>query len=168
MRHFVGLKEMAPSGADFFLLDRTVINALGKFGEKNTSLLSLISWMGFRQNSITYNKQKRAYGKSGWTLQKKLKLVADSITAFSYTPIRLISWFGACTLLVGLASLGGDWWLKNSPLYFPILICISGLQMLMMGVMGEYLWRTFDESRRRPSYLIEEATHPVLLSFFEE
>ena len=70
MRHVVGLKEMPSSGADFFLIDRLVVDALNEFNENNASLLALLTWMGFRQASITYDKQARLYGRSGWNLKK--------------------------------------------------------------------------------------------------
>ena len=94
MRHVVGLKEMPPTGADFFLLDRQVLDAFLEFKESNVSVYALISWMGFRQETITYDKQARVHGHSGWTLKKKLKLLVDSITSFTYLPIRLMSYMG--------------------------------------------------------------------------
>jgi dolichol-phosphate mannosyltransferase len=165
MRHVVGLKEMPPTGADFFLVDRYVLDAFRQFKESNVSIMALISWMGFRQETITYDKQARIHGNSGWTLKKKLKLLVDSITSFTYLPIRLMSYLGFFVAFAGFIyagivianSLAGHPVEGWSSLMVVILI-IGGIQMLMMGVLGEYLWRALDESRGRPRYLIEATT----------
>lgn len=165
MRRFVGLKAMPAAGADFFLLDRRVLDAFLQFNESNVSILALIAWMGFHQVTITYDKQARLYGRSGWSLEKKLKLVLDSVTSFTYFPMRVMSYLGFVVALCGffyaslviISAFSGrapEGW---SSLMVVILV-VSGLQMLMMGVLGEYLWRALDESRRRPRYLIEATT----------
>ena len=165
MRHVVGLRDMPATGADFFLVDRCVVNAIRRFSETNASLLALITWMGFRQESITYDKHARLHGRSGWSLKKKLKLVVDSVAAFTYLPIRLMSYLGFVVALLGflyaaivvanaIAGRPVEGW---SSLMVVVLI-VGGIQMLMMGVLGEYLWRALDESRRRPRYLIEATT----------
>jgi polyisoprenyl-phosphate glycosyltransferase len=171
MRHVVGLRNMPPTGADFFLLDRQVLNAFLEFKESNVSVLALISWMGFRQETITYDKQARLYGHSGWTLKKKLKLLVDSITSFTYLPIRLMSYLGFVVAFIGFiyAGLVVENYFAGQPApgwssLMVVVLVIGGIQMLMMGVLGEYLWRALDESRRRPRYLIEattEANTPV-------
>jgi len=162
MRTIVGIKEMPATGADFFMLDRQVVNAFRQFGETNVSILALITWMGFRQSSITYDKQPRLHGRSGWSLRKKVKLAIDSITSFSYFPIRLMSYLGFAISLLGFLyacfiifhAITGQPPQGWSSLIVVVLV-VGGIQMLMMGVLGEYLWRTLDEARRRPRYLIE-------------
>ena len=162
MRRIAGIKDMPATGADFFLIDRAVVDALHRFEEQNCSLFALITWMGFRQSTIVYDKQPRAHGHSGWTLKKKLKLLVDSITSFTYLPIRLMSYTGAATALAGFVYAGfvivhavagrpPQGW---SSLMVVVLV-FSGLQMLMTGVLGEYVWRTLAEARGRPRYLIE-------------
>ncbi|MEK9162976.1 MAG: glycosyltransferase family 2 protein, partial [Chloroflexota bacterium] len=74
MREMVGMKEMPSTGADFFLIDRQVIDVLSQFKESNASILALITWLGFRQESVIYDKRARQHGRSGWDLEKKLKL----------------------------------------------------------------------------------------------
>jgi dolichol-phosphate mannosyltransferase len=165
MRRIVGLRELPAAGADFFLIDRRVLDALRQFKEINVSITALMTWMGFRQASITYIKKARLYGRSGWTLEKKLKLVADSVTSFTYLPIRLMSYVGFLVAFLGFAYAGvvvfnaltGEPAQGWSSLMVVVLI-IGGVQMLMMGVLGEYLWRALDESRQRPRYLIEATT----------
>ncbi len=165
MRSVVDMKEMPATGADFFLLDRDVVEAFSRFSESNASILALITWMGFRQATITYDKGARLHGRSGWSLKKKLKLVVDSVTSFSYVPIRFMSYVGfavACAgfvyaALVILNSLRGAPVQGWSSLMVVVLL-VGGIQMVMMGVLGEYLWRALDESRRRPRYIIEAKT----------
>lgn len=169
MRHLVGLKQMPAAGADFFLLDRKVAATLSQFHESNVSVLALLSWMGFRQDTVDYIKEARAHGRSGWTFRRKVKLFIDSVTAFSYLPIRLITCVGFIVALMGFFYAAVV--LTNAVLGHPIegwtslmvvVLIIGGVQMLMMGVLGEYLWRSFDESRKRPRFLIEATTETLL------
>ena len=152
-------------GADFFLVDQDVLKAFRRFREGNASILALITWMGYSQTFISYTKQPRAAGESGWTLKKKLKLFVDSVTGFSYFPIRLMSYVGVTVALLGFLyaiflifnALFGSPVAGWTTLLVVVLI-LGGVQMLMMGVMGEYLWRALDEARHRPLYLVEEMT----------
>lgn len=167
MRHLVGLKEMPSTGSDFFLIDQCVLKAFRQFHESHVSILALITWMGFRQASIIYDKQARQFGRSGWNLEKKLKLVVDSITSFTYLPVRFMSYLGFLVALLGLGYAGVVIFnaLRGQPVQgwsslMLVVLVIGGIQMLMMGILGEYLWRALDESRRRPMYLIEAVTDP--------
>ena len=152
-------------GADFFLVDRQVAEAFSHFREANVSILALITWMGFRQVVIPYDKEARLHGRSGWDLKKKLKLVVDSVTSFSYLPIRFMSYLGFVVAFLGfvyagvviLNALHGGLVQGWSSLMVVVLV-VGGLQMLMMGMLGEYLWRALDESRRRPRYIVEATT----------
>lgn len=162
MRHMVGIKEMPSMGADFFLIDRSVTDALRQFNESNASILALITWMGFRQATITYDKQARKHGRSGWSLEKKIKLAVDSITSFTHLPIRLMSYIGLIVAMLGFlyavvvivnAFAGRS--IQGWASLMVVLLVVGGIQMLMMGVLGEYLWRALDEARQRPRYLIE-------------
>lgn len=165
MRAVIGMRELSATGADFFMIDRRVIDAYRDFDERNVNLFALLAWMGFRQDTITYTKDARLYGQSGWTLKKKIKLAVDSITAFSYLPVRVMSWTGVFTAIAGLlyalfiiynafAGQPVEGW---SSLMVAVML-IGGFQMLMLGVLGEYVWRALDESRRRPRYTIEAET----------
>jgi len=169
MRNVVGMKEMPAMGADFFLVDRQVAEAFSGFSEANVSILALITWMGFRQVVIPYDKEARLHGRSGWDLKKKLKLLVDSVTSFSYLPIRFMSYLGFVVAFLGFTYAGvvffnafhGDPVQGWSSLMVVVLV-VCGLQMLLMGVLGEYVWRALDEARRRPRYLLEATTerHP--------
>jgi glycosyltransferase involved in cell wall biosynthesis len=163
MRRMDGLSQMPARGADFFLVDRAVIDAFKQHLERNISVLALITWLGFRQEQIEYDKQARAHGTSGWTLRKKIRLVVDSVVSFSDAPIRLCTYLGAGLLVMafGLALAG----LSLLPslgagllLLLAAVVGLGGVQLVGLGLVGEYVWRTLDEARRRPPYLIEAAT----------
>ncbi|MBI2240178.1 MAG: glycosyltransferase [Magnetospirillum gryphiswaldense] len=164
MRHVAGLKETPAMGADFFLMDRRVVDAFAQFGERNVSIVALVQWMGFQQAQITYVKDARLHGESGWSLSKKIKLTIDSLLSFSYLPIRLMSAVGIGVAIAGfvyaLYVFGAALARQSVPGYPSLMVALlilSGLQMVMLGVLGEYMWRSYDESRRRPRWLVEAA-----------
>ncbi len=161
----LGLTEMPPTGADFLLVDRQVIDAYNAIPEKHTSFLAMILWLGFRQTSVRYVKQARHAGQSKWTLAKKLKLFADSIVSFSYAPIRAISWLGVIFIVCGVIFTGIalSAWVTGHRLasagllvVFLTLLIGQGAVLLSLGILGEYVWRAFDEARGRPRYVLEE------------
>ena len=164
MRKFVGFKEMPQNGADCFLVDKHVLKTIKQFNETNVSIFALLSWIGFKQSIIYYEKDKRIHGGSGWTFEKKLKLLIDSVTSFSYFPIRIISLIGIIFALAGFiyaVFVGSFAFAQGRPLGWTSLMIVilitSGVQMLMLGLLGEYLWRALEESRRRPQYIIEDS-----------
>jgi len=166
MNHLSDVKQ-PPTGADVFLIDRIAIEAFKESHEKNTSITMLISSLGFSQGFIEYIKEARYAGGSKWTFAKRIKLFLDSLISFSYIPLRFMSLVGLFVTIVGLLYamfLVVNALLKNvleawSSLMAAV-ITLGGLQMLMMGILGEYLWRTYDEVRRRPRYIIEKSTIP--------
>lgn len=163
MRRFA-IAEMPETGADFLLMDRVVLDALRAAPERHTSLLALIQWMGFAQTQILYTKEARTAGASKWNFSKRLKLALDSFVSFSYAPIRLVSGLGIAFALLGFCAavvliirrliLGNP--IEGWTSLMCVVVVLSGVQLLMLGILGEYLWRTFDESRQRPRYIIEE------------
>jgi polyisoprenyl-phosphate glycosyltransferase len=169
MRNFVGIRNMADSGADFFLIDRRGIDAVTSYKENNVSVLALICWIGLPQESITYVKQPRLHGKSGWNLEKKLKLVVDSITSFTYRPVRAMSYLGIATAVLGFVYaavvVANTLWTQTAPTGWAslmvVVLIVGGIQMVMMGVLGEYLWRALDESRDRPRYIVERTSRDL-------
>jgi dolichol-phosphate mannosyltransferase len=160
MRELVGMKEIPANGADFFLVDRVVLDAFRRSLERNTSVFALIAWFGFRQEYIEYDKQPRASGKSGWTLARKIKLVIDSVTSFSDFPLRWCLYGGLSLMtvsavvgLVGLVllpSLGA-----GLLLVVALVLLLSGLQLSALAIVGQYVYRALDEARGRPTYVIE-------------
>jgi dolichol-phosphate mannosyltransferase len=158
-------ETLPPQGADFFLLDRKVMDALRRCGESNFSILALILWLGFQQSQIHYDKQARLHGRSSWNFAKKVRLVIDSIISFSHLPLRLISVFGflvACAGFLYAIYIAVSYFWVQAPVegwssLMVITLVLAGTQMVMLGVIGEYVWRTLHESRRRPRYNIERA-----------
>lgn len=158
------LKNMPQMGTDVFLIDRKVVNAIKDMKEKNTSIFGLILWSGFHQTVISYEKGTRYKGLSKWTLGKKIKLFIDTFVSFSYFPIRLISVAGI--LLAFFGFIYAIVVIMNRLFFFKaiegwaslmvVLLIVSGIQMLMLGILGEYLWRSFDESRKRPVFIIDK------------
>jgi polyisoprenyl-phosphate glycosyltransferase len=162
MRHIVGLRDMPAAGADCFLIDRVVIDGFRRFPERNSSVFALITWMGFPQTTVFYSKQPRLHGKSAWSLTRKVKLLVDSITAFSLFPVRALSGLGCVLSMVGIVTLiaaviraAGPAVADMSMLLLGAVLFVGGTQLVMAGVLGEYLWRVLDESRGRPRYLVE-------------
>ena len=164
MNHLTDIRQ-APTGADVFLIDRTVIEAFKQSAEKNISVYMLIAWLGFSQTSIEYIKEERHSGKSKWSFSKKLKIFFDSLISFSYVPLRMMSLIGAITFLAGMSY--GIFIFLNALCENPVegwsslmivVLLLGGFQMAMMGMLGEYLWRTYDEARQRPRYVIEKNT----------
>lgn len=158
------LADYPTGGFDFFLVDRQVVTDLNRIQEKNTNIMTLVYWLGYKPVMIPYIRRQRAKGKSRWTFAKKVKLFIDTFVAFSFVPIRILSALG---LLVAVGSFlyGGYvlsyWYFYGIEVkgYVPIIVALafnSGLQMAMLGVLGEYLWRTLDEVRRRPQFVIDE------------
>jgi len=163
MMRILNRPDITSKGADFFLIDRLVVAALRQFGESNLSLFALLQWMGFRQGKVVYQKDQRLHGRSGWSLRKKLKLFLDSITAFSFAPIRLMSGLGMLVALLGFIYAATV--IENAFVGQPVegwssimvaVLILGGLQIVMLGILGEYLWRSLDETRKRPRYLIED------------
>ena len=169
MRRLVGMKEMPAYGADFFLADRSVLEAFRRFEERGMSVLALIVWLGFSQAHIEYDKEARASGRSGWTLSRKISLVVDSITAFSNFPIRLCGCAGGLFVAaaIPLGAIGAIM-LPSSGAGLVIavaaMVLLTGIQLLAIAIVGEYVWRALEEARRRPQYVIERLAgrHPLM------
>jgi dolichol-phosphate mannosyltransferase len=163
MKKFI-LSDMPSGGFDFFLIDKKVAQIVSRSQEKNTSLIGLILWLGFDRKIIYYTRQKREVGKSMWTFRKKFKYFIDSITAFSYWPLRLASIFGIVISLGGFFYIGWIFYMYCFMVVTPpgwsalmvIVLFVSGIQLIMLGVIGEYLWRNFDETKKRPVYVVDE------------
>ena len=160
----IAIKEMPLGGFDCFLIDRKVVEVLKLMDEKNSTLMGQILWSGFKTTQIYYTRLKREKGKSRWTFSKKFKLFSDSILAFSFLPIRFMSLlgfvmsFGTIIYMIYIVhsyfvnGINVEGWTAM----MLINLFFFGLIFLSLGIMGEYLWRTLDASRNRPTYIIEE------------
>lgn len=157
------VKDYPDGGFDLMLLDKTLLPYMRDMG-KNTHPNLYAYWLGVPPKILYYHRAKREYGKSRWTLGKKLRLFVDTITGFSVVPIRMISTFGLVVAL--LSFLYGAYIFFNAlfdrfevPGYPTIIVLItffSGLILVMLGIIGEYLWRIFDTSQGNPESVIDE------------
>ena len=158
------LKNMPKGGFDCFLIDKQVCKKVAEMKEKNTSIMGQILWCGFKTEKIYYTRRERKEGKSRWTLSKKVKLFVDSFLAFSYFPIRFMSFLGFIFSIFGffgiiyllLNKLFNNVSIQGWTSIVVIILLISGIQMLIMSIIGEYVWRILDEVKNRPNYIIEE------------
>jgi dolichol-phosphate mannosyltransferase len=160
-----GLKDYPKEGpSGFFLLDKKVIEQWPKFKESNRMIIGMVAWMGFKQTAVSYKQNERKSGKSSFTFKKLIKLAIDSFVSFSFAPIRFMSYLGIIISLVGFIyaivlifnkiflNIGPTGWTS----LMVVVLCLGGLQLIMLGVLGEYIWRGVDEARNRPLYLISD------------
>lgn len=163
------LPSMPKGGFDVYLLDRKVIDVLMVLDEKNSALTGQILWSGFRTGKIYYTRLAREIGTSRWTLKKKIKLVADTLFSFSTLPITLVAGIGTLSfigalvwaVLVLIFKLMGLIEVSGWTTLFIFNLFSFGIIMLTQGILGSYLWRTFDASRNRPPYIIEEENEVI-------
>jgi len=158
------LKDVPRGGFDLVLFDKQLRDDVVRINEKNTNQIYLLSWLKYDYVNITYIRKKRRIGKSRWTLQKKVKLFVDSFVSFSFFPIRLISVtgliLGLISFLYGLfviyAKISGLVPLQGWTAIMVVLLFVSSFQMIALGIIGEYVWRSMDASRNRPNFIIDK------------
>ena len=149
---------------DFRLLDRCAVDALLRMGEQHRLLRGMWSWIGFRQYALEYDRAPRAAGETKYPLRKMLSLALDGILSFSVAPLRMVSAMGICAaLLSGLGILYAlvlrlftRVWVPGWTLLFIAMMFLGGMQMLSIGVAGEYIGRIYTEVKGRPLYLVRE------------
>ncbi len=157
------VKDYPRGGFDLALMDGSILEHMRNAG-KNVNLNLFGYWLGYEPEIIRYERRSRSHGKSRWTTTKKIKLFLDSLLGFSVAPIRMISLIG---LIVAVASLGygvtvvvsaliGDTEVRGFAALATLISFLLGLIIVMLGVIGEYLWRIADETNRRPDSVIEE------------
>jgi len=158
------LPKMPKGGFDFVMMSRLAVNEFNKIDERNRFFQGDILWLGFSISWLPYKREKRTIGKSQWTLGKKVKYFIDGMLNTSYLPIRIMSLIGILTSLAGFLYAMLIVYLKifhSTPFtgWAPIMVIIliiGGLIMLMLGIIGEYIWRIYDESRGRSIYVIRD------------
>ncbi|HRY28777.1 MAG TPA: glycosyltransferase family 2 protein [Elusimicrobiota bacterium] len=151
---------------DFRLMDRQVVDALGRLPERNRFLRGLVSWVGFRQVGIPFDRPARLAGETKFSLFKMLRFALDGITSFSRLPLRLVTLVGLFCFLGSLAVLGWAFYVRLFTVrsvqgwtsLIGVVLFLGGTQLLATGVVGEYIARIFDEAKQRPLYLVRR-TH---------
>ncbi|MGB9181533.1 MAG: glycosyltransferase family 2 protein [Pyrinomonadaceae bacterium] len=162
VRFFV-IENYPPRGYGMALMDGALLSYMQRSG-KNMNPPLFAYWLGFKPEIILYERVKRRFGKSRWTLAKRLKLFLDSLLGFSVAPIRFISLIGLAVSLVSfgygvfivISALRGETEVRGFATVVTLLAFLLGLVIIMLGVIGEYVWRIFDEINSRPEYVIDE------------
>jgi polyisoprenyl-phosphate glycosyltransferase len=160
----LSLPQIPSGGFDYILLDRKVVDAFNSVDVRNRFFQGDILWFGFKTTFIPYTRLRREIGRSQYTFGKRLKNSLDAILDSSYLPIRFISLVGVVTAFVGFLYAVDIVYEKlrhNIPLtgWAPIMILIlviGGLLMLMLGIIGEYVWRIYDEVKGKPNYIVRQ------------
>jgi glycosyltransferase involved in cell wall biosynthesis len=164
MSRFV-LPDFPVNGGDVFLVDRTIINAVVQCREKNVNIFVLILSLSSDIGSVTYERHARHAGDSKWTTGKLLKLAFDSVITVGYLPLKTILWLGIGTFFFAtmilfylvVARLFG--WIEISgwASTMALIAAFGGIQMISIAILGEYLWRNFDQTRNRPMFIIQNS-----------
>jgi len=160
----ISLPQIPPGGFDFVLMDRKVMDAFNSIDVRHRFFQGDLLWTGYRTSFIPYIRLKRTIGKSQYNFGKKLKTFLDAVLDASYLPIRFISLVGVITSAFGViysVSIVFSWLHGETPFtgWAPIMIAIllvGGLIMVMLGVIGEYVWRINEEVRKRPNYVVRD------------
>jgi glycosyltransferase involved in cell wall biosynthesis len=148
---------------DFRLLSRRAVDALRELRERQRFMKGLFGWIGYRQTAVTYHRDARYAGITKWNYWRLTNLAVEGITSFSTAPLRLATWVGVSAAT--LAFLYGIWVLlkvllwgdpvRGYPTLMVVILFLGGAQLLALGVIGEYVGRTYSESKRRPLYYVE-------------
>lgn len=149
---------------DFRLLDRRVVEALKQFRESQRNTKAMFSWVGFNKKEILYNRDPRVAGETHWNYLKLVNLAVDGITSFTTAPLRISTFVGAGVSVLAFLYLlylvlrtvifGID--LAGYPSMMAVILFLGGIQLLSLGIIGEYVGRIFNETKQRPLYLVEE------------
>ncbi len=158
------LPNMPKGGFDVYLIDRKVITVLENLDEKNSALTGQLLWSGFKTDIVYYTRLAREIGESKWTLKKKIRLVMDTLFSFSSLPITAVLAVGVGSMVIAIIwaivvliyKLSGVITVSGWTSLFIFNLFSFGVTMMTLGILGEYLWRTFDACRNRPPYIIEE------------
>ncbi|MCT2347256.1 glycosyltransferase family 2 protein [Niallia taxi] len=149
---------------DFRLIDRKVCDQMNNIHEKNRFVRGLVSWVGFKQTAVEYERDERFAGETKYPLKRMLKLSLDGITSFSYKPLKLANYLGASLSLIGfvymLIVLYQKLFTTTTVTGWSSIIVIqlffSGITLMMLGVIGEYIGRIYDEAKNRPLYIVKD------------
>lgn len=156
--------EIPKDTGDFRLIDHKVVEEIKKFRERNRFLRGMVSYVGFKQVAHQFDRQERFAGTTNYPLRKMVKLALDGITSFSTLPLRLITQFGGLLVMIGFLGtvilLGlrffSDVVVTGWVILVPVLVFLGGIQMLTLGVIGEYVGRIYQESQDRPLYIVRD------------
>jgi glycosyltransferase involved in cell wall biosynthesis len=138
---------------DFCLMDRKVVDVVVRLPEANRFLRGLRSWVGFRQTGVEYERQDRHAGESKYPVRDLVGLAVSGYVGFSTVPLRIASWLGLAVAAVGfLLGIPAPWGWAST---MAVILFLGGIQLLVLGVVGEYLGRVYDDVRARPAYVVD-------------
>lgn len=149
---------------DFRLIDRQVADAMREMPEHDRFLRGMVAWLGFRQYALPYSRDARAAGETKYPLRRMIAFATDGILSFSISPLRVAVWLGVVTAAIALIGIVYDiftrlfthtWVSGWASLLFAVLF-MGGVQLVMLGIVGEYVGRIYREGKRRPLYLVRE------------
>ena len=162
LRGMLGDVSIPIDAGDFRLMSRPVVLTLRALRERHRFVRGLVWWVGFRQTAVSYERPARFAGETKWPLRRMLHFAVDGITSFSTVPLRMATWLG---VLAGVVALGGVGWALYSKFFggvvrgwTTIMILVglgSSAQLLMTGILGEYVGRIYEEVKRRPLYVVD-------------
>jgi dolichol-phosphate mannosyltransferase len=149
---------------DFRLLDRKVVNALLAMPERDRFLRGMVSWIGFKQVAVIYDRAPRRAGQSKYPLMKMLRFAVDSVISFSFVPLRLAIWVGIGAIAASFAGivyalvirLYTTEWVRGWASIFTAVLFLGGVQLITLGIVGEYVGRIYGEVKLRPLYVVRE------------
>ena len=156
--------EIPPDVGDFRLLDRQVVDVLLAMPERDRFLRGMISWVGFRQVAVVYDREPRRAGESKYPLMKMLGFALDSVISFSFAPLRLAIWVGFGAIAAAFAGiiyaliirLYTTEWVRGWASIFTAILFLGGIQLITLGIVGEYVGRIYAEVKMRPLYVVRE------------
>jgi glycosyltransferase involved in cell wall biosynthesis len=156
--------EIPPDVGDFRLLDRQVVDVLLAMPERDRFLRGMISWVGFRQVAVVYDREPRRAGESKYPLVKMLGFALDSVISFSFAPLRLAIWVGFGAIAASFAGiiyaliirLYTTEWVRGWASIFTAILFLGGIQLITLGIVGEYVGRIYAEVKMRPLYVVRE------------
>ncbi len=160
----LSFSNMPEGGFDYFLLGRRALQSLLRNAESHPFMQGQILWTGFNPKFISYRRLKREIGESRWTFSKKVTYLIDGVMGYSFMPIRLMSIAGALIALTGflyallIITIKLMWGtaIQGWAALMVITLTLGGIQLIMLGIIGEYMWRTLAQARRRDAYVVEE------------
>lgn len=158
------LPNLPDGGFDYCLFDKQLKEEVIAMQEKNTNSLYLLVWLKYEYVSIPYKREARQIGKSRWTMKKKIQLFVDSFISFSYTPLRFITTSGLILGVIALmyalyvlwAKLNHQIEVEGWTALMVVFLLVSSFQMMALGILGEYMWRNLDATRKRPAFVIDQ------------
>ena len=161
--------ELEPNAGDFRLLDRSALNALLSMGERNRFLRGMTVWVGFKQTAIPYKRDPRYAGETKYPVRKMLRFSLDAIASFSHLPLQIATYLGFLFAGVAFVAIPIVIILRITGGYLPgfgsitiTILMIGGLQLIALGLIGEYVGRIYDEVKRRPLYIVRDQRNEPL------